>query len=216
MENLLYNDDEILVIIIRNIIKMLCRRKIFKEKSIDSMVENAIKMNSEKGEIILKDENEVNHRIKILTETNKISSLKSNPELDKYMNENINDHKIIVINKTALTMKLQNMLLEFNASLDKKYRHLGIEVFEHEYFYADLIESNLIPKHKIIEDQKIVEELLECYKADKLKFPIIFNNDIVARYYNAKPDDFIKITRSSDTTGKTITYRYVIPGSVTD
>ena len=44
--------------------------------------------------------------------------------------------------------------------------------------------------------------------------PLIRSNDVIAKYYNMKPDDIVKIIRPSPISGEAIAYRYVIKSKV--
>ncbi len=66
-----------------------------------------------------------------------------------------------------------------------------------------------VPKHeKCSEAEK--KRVLEKYAADLKDFPKISINDPALYTLEAAPGDLIKITRESQTAGKTVFYRVVI------
>ena len=65
--------------------------------------------------------------------------------------------------------------------------------------------------HEIISNEE-KEELLS--KFSDLSLSHILLTDMMARYYNAKVGDIMRITRSSITSGKNIFYRKVINGTI--
>ena len=69
----------------------------------------------------------------------------------------------------------------------------------------------LVPKHEILSKSK-VDELLERYKINLHQLPLIKSLDPAAKAIGAKPGDVLKITRSSQTAGEAVVYRYVIKG----
>ena len=69
----------------------------------------------------------------------------------------------------------------------------------------------LVPKHEILPKGK-VDELLERYKIHLHQLPLIKSSDPAANAIGAKPGDVLKITRSSQTAGEAVVYRYVIKG----
>lgn len=69
----------------------------------------------------------------------------------------------------------------------------------------------LVPKHEILPKGK-VDELLERYKIHLHQLPLIKSSDPAAKAIDAKLGDVIKITRSSQTAGEAVLYRYVIKG----
>ena len=48
------------------------------------------------------------------------------------------------------------------------------------------------------------------YKLKKVEMPKMFSTDPVARYYNLKENDIIRIIRPSITSGYTVFYRIII------
>lgn len=69
----------------------------------------------------------------------------------------------------------------------------------------------LIPKHELLVREE-AEETLKNYHASPGQFPYLLVTDPVAKEIGAKPGDFVRITRSSDTAGQSVYYRYVVEG----
>lgn len=68
----------------------------------------------------------------------------------------------------------------------------------------------LVPKHELIADDKEITEILTNYQLkSKTQLPLILNTDPMAKYFNAKPGNIMKITRISPTCGTSIVYRCV-------
>lgn len=72
----------------------------------------------------------------------------------------------------------------------------------------DILEHMLVPKHEIMSDSEIEDELSD---ADFVKenLPKIKIEDPVVKHINAKVGDVLRITRDSPTAGEFITYRIV-------
>lgn len=72
----------------------------------------------------------------------------------------------------------------------------------------DILEHMLVPKHEIMSDSEIEEELSD---ADFVKenLPKIKIDDPVVKHIDAKVGDVLRITRDSPTAGEFITYRIV-------
>ena len=51
---------------------------------------------------------------------------------------------------------------------------------------------------------------LKRYNASPNEFPFVLSTDSAAKSIGAKPGDFVKITRASETAGETVYYRYVV------
>lgn len=48
--------------------------------------------------------------------------------------------------------------------------------------------------------------------ASASQFPFILNTDPIAKEIGAKPGDLVRITRTSETAGSSLYYRYVVEG----
>jgi DNA-directed RNA polymerase subunit H len=73
----------------------------------------------------------------------------------------------------------------------------------------DVSTHSLVPKHEIMEE-KDVEIILAKYGAERRQLPKISKNDPAIKGLKASKSQVIRITRKSETAGKTIYYRVVI------
>lgn len=73
----------------------------------------------------------------------------------------------------------------------------------------EVMEHELVPKHEIMSEDEI-EQLVNQKDVDLEDLPKILKNDPVVKEIGAEPGDVLKITRESPTSGKAISYRYVI------
>jgi DNA-directed RNA polymerase subunit H len=69
----------------------------------------------------------------------------------------------------------------------------------------------LVPKHELVSPVEAAT-LTETYHATPSQFPYILTSDPVVKQVGAKPGDFVKITRRSETAGESAYYRYVVEG----
>jgi len=69
----------------------------------------------------------------------------------------------------------------------------------------------LIPKHELLTHEE-AEKVQGMYNATPGWFPYMLVNDPIAKEIGAKPGDFVKITRKSETAGSSYYYRYVVEG----
>ena len=67
----------------------------------------------------------------------------------------------------------------------------------------------LIPKHELLTKEEAVGVVSKS-NATPSQFPYILSTDPIAKEVGAKPGDFLKITRKSETAGSSIYYRYVV------
>ena len=69
----------------------------------------------------------------------------------------------------------------------------------------------LIPKHELLTKEESMQ-VLARYNSRPSQFPYIQSTDPIAKEIGAKPGDFVRITRRSETAGMTTYYRFVVEG----
>lgn len=69
----------------------------------------------------------------------------------------------------------------------------------------------LIPKHELLTKEE-AERVVGSHSASPGQFPYILSTDPVAKEIGAKPGDFVKVTRRSETAGSSTYFRYVVEG----
>lgn len=72
-----------------------------------------------------------------------------------------------------------------------------------------ITDHHLVPKHELVTPDESAE-ILKRYNASPHEFPFFLSTDAAAKSIGAKPGDFVKVTRSSETAGETVYYRYVV------
>ena len=75
----------------------------------------------------------------------------------------------------------------------------------------NVLKHELVPQHILLSKEE-AKEILKRMGLKKRELPWILASDPVARALNAKPGDVIMIIRKSPTAGKSIAFRYVMPG----
>lgn len=74
-----------------------------------------------------------------------------------------------------------------------------------------IFDHELVPEHILLSKEEAERVLKELGVKPNL-LPLIRASDPAARAIGAKPGDLIKIIRRSPTAGRSVVYRYVIPG----
>ncbi len=69
----------------------------------------------------------------------------------------------------------------------------------------------LIPKHELLTKEE-VQQVVARFNGSPSQFPYIQSTDAIAKEIGAKPGDFVRITRNSETAGTSVYYRYVVEG----
>ncbi len=72
----------------------------------------------------------------------------------------------------------------------------------------DILEHKLVPKHEIMSESEIDDELADC-DFDIENLPKIKTVDPVVKQIGAQAGDILRITRESETAGAFVTYRMV-------
>ena len=88
---------------------------------------------------------------------------------------------------------------------------LNIQVFDVRELQFNITRHSLVPKHEIVKDETIINEILIKFKIkQKIQLPILLKTDAMARFLNAQSGDLVKITRYSPSSGDNIIYRYCV------
>lgn len=207
MNDFLYNDLEIKELILQNIIKMLINRGIF----IADKTQALKNISSEDETYIMSDKGI--HRIKLVIGSRKVTTINNTKDIELFMNNNLNDHKIIVLNELSYSAKLHKQLAEFNTKITDNTKYNGIEVFMNTELISCLVDSHYVSKHRILTRDEI-DQLKTEYDISLKELPTISLTDKIARYYGAKIADVIEIERPSLASGISIYYRYVTSDNV--
>lgn len=86
--------------------------------------------------------------------------------------------------------------------------HKPVEVHLINRLQFNITKHTLVPKHEVIRDKNVIDELTQRYKLkSKMQFPIILKTDPIAKYYGMRTGDLVRITRTSETAGEYVIYR---------
>jgi hypothetical protein len=194
--NVEYSFKEVSSVVLENVLKMLVRRKNI--KSIEKLLDEHKPTFIEKGIVEIKDEN--NKKISIHINASKLSSIVQGSQLDDYLKNETNVHKIIIMKEPSKKVVKQIMTEYINSEI----------FFEHEMM-EDIPSKFFIPEHQLLtEEEKI--NILETFKENELAK--INDTDIMSRYYGAIIGDIFRIIRPSITAGYNIFYRKVVAGNL--
>jgi DNA-directed RNA polymerase subunit H len=69
----------------------------------------------------------------------------------------------------------------------------------------------LIPKHELLTKEES-QQVRERFHSSPSQFPYILATDPIVKEIGAKPGDFVRISRRSETAGSSTYYRYVVEG----
>ncbi|GAA5826628.1 hypothetical protein JCM5353_004994 [Sporobolomyces roseus] len=105
----------------------------------------------------------------------------------------------ILIYKTSMTPSANKVITAMSGQFT-------IEAFQESELLVNITHHILVPKHEVMTpDEK--KQLLLRYRLKDTQLPRIQLQDPVARYYGLKRGQVVKITRSSETAGRYVSYR---------
>ena len=195
------NNENKVKVILLNILKMLKNRDIIDEDKIDDHYNKLLQNLNNDNKIfkIYSDKLKKNIFIKFLYIS--LTTIRKNPLIDEFFVTAKDGDKIIIVRD--LKGKAYKQFLEY----------ANTEIFWEEEFMINLVDHHIVPKH-IVLNEKDRNEFYNSYQVKKNNLPRMFNTDPVARYYNMEVGDIVKIERYSIASGIDISYRIVVPGSL--
>lgn len=193
--NIELNNKEINILVCTNVLKMLERRK--KISNYEKIFEHIKDDINNKASLDFLFDNK--NKCSIYFVNTKLTSIVHGTPLDDYLRSNIDEHKIIIIKECAKKVVKQ---------IVNEYKNAEF-FFEYEMI-EDIINKDFVPDHQILSNEE-KQEILSKFNENDLS--IIFNTDMMSRYYGAENGDIFKIIRPTLTSGKSIAYRRVHQGS---
>lgn len=198
---LTYSKEQKNEIIIKNFVKMLYNRNYFANindlNDLNVLINSGIKNFTNYETFIIF--NNLKYYLKIIPY--KLNTIKKSEDIESFLDKYIDDKKFFIV--LAGSTKIEKQLLEYN----------NTEVFNDEDLLVNIVDNNLVPKHILLSDDEASNILIE-YKINKENLPRIFSVDRIAKYYNIKPGQIVKIIRPSITAGEEIIYRVCVNGKI--
>lgn len=188
--------------ILSTIIKILISRKWIEDdydKYYNILINNLVMDNIELIDIAFLET--LYKKIVIKFYKSKLQTIKNDREIDIFLNDNINNHKILIVND--ITTKAEKQIIELN----------NIEVFKTSEVIKNIAEHHLVPKHILLNKEEAAK-VLDEYKLKKKDMGRIYIDDMMVRYLYAKKDDVIQIIRPSIYSGYSTYYRLVVNNSI--
>ena len=197
--------SQIIETVLTNIIKMLTERKLILPQNEDKRIKELISTQSD--DLTYKtsldkydDNNDKTFAIKLIPQ--KITAVNKASGISEFLNDFKNNPKIVVVNSINKKAK-QFISINFPKT----------EIFTEVELMINLIDYVLVPKHEVLSKEE-VENFYKEFNCKKRNMPKILYSEPVARYYNVKPGDIMRILRPSYTSGYSPAYRLVVKGEI--
>lgn len=189
----------------KTIVKIFINRGFINEENKEKYTNKLISDENDDMEYILQLDNNKNYNTEILNKKiyikifdYKISSINKSSPIGEFISKYDKDYKFIVVQE--INSRSEDMVESYKTPA---------EIFKFNKLQSDITEHDLVPQHIVLTKEE-GDKVLESYRARKRDMPLIRSNDVVAKYYNMKPDELVKIIRPSPVTGEAVAYRYVI------
>ena len=111
-------------------------------------------------------------------------------------------------NITNIILIFKEKINNFNSKNIDEFNGINLQVFLIKELLFNISKHRLVPKHEVIKDVIVIDELVKTYNLkSKLQFPIILKTDPMAKYLNVQSGDLVKIVRISPSSGESMLYR---------
>jgi DNA-directed RNA polymerase subunit H (RpoH/RPB5) len=196
-----YDESTKKKIIVENWVKMLYNRSWIKGK-LQGLIEAAVG-SMDTYDIVSIESQGKTFWLKMVLR--KISSIKKVDDIEDFLEAHADDYKFFVVLQGST--KIEKQLLEGDYDRDK------MEVFTDEELMINVVDNILVPQHIVLSDEEAARYLKE-YRLEKDNLMRIYTGDPIAKYYNIKPKQIVKIIRPSITAGEEIALRLCVPGKI--
>jgi DNA-directed RNA polymerase subunit H (RpoH/RPB5) len=190
------NNEDIRKTVLKNLIIMLTERKLLKQENLNTNIDNIIKIQSDDYSYTINMEvNGGTIAVKMFNQ--KITAISKQSGISDFLYKNKNAKKIVIVKKIN-TKAHQYIILNYPDT----------EIFMENELMINLIDNDLVPKYEIIDSEsEDFKQFCHEYLCKKRQIPKIFTTDPVARYYNLKKGDIIRVLRPSETSVVSPSYR---------
>jgi DNA-directed RNA polymerase subunit H (RpoH/RPB5) len=189
----------------KTIIKIFTNRGFINEENKEKYIKKLISDENDDMEYLIQIDNDKNYNTEIPNKKiyikifdYKISSINKSSPIGEFISKYDKDYKFIVVQE--INSRSEDIIESYQTP---------VEIFKFNKLQSDITEHDLVPQHIVLTKEE-GDKVLESYRARKRDMPLIRSNDAVAKYYNMKPDEIVKIIRPSPVTGEAVAYRYVI------
>ncbi|QKF94069.1 DNA-directed RNA polymerase subunit 5 [Fadolivirus algeromassiliense] len=195
--------DDIRKTVLTNIVKMLTERNLINKENLEKNIETLLSTTTDDHTYSITLDNYKNNDDKIIFIKmfhQKISAISKQSGISDYLNKYKDKPKLIIV-KGINTKAEQSILNNYPKT----------EIFLENELMINIIDNILVPRYEILDHETDdFKQFCELYNCKKRNIPKLYSHDPMAKYYNLKKGDIVRIIRASETAGLSSFYRIVI------
>ena len=185
-----YNEEGIKTVVFENTAKMIASRKSIDYKPIFEQ----FKANYDNDTTWYRSGDD---KIAVKLLFRKITTIRKIEDIEEFLDKYKDHYRFIIVSK--ITPKAYKQFIEYN----------NLEVFFDDDLLVNKIDHVFVPKH-ILLTQEEQDQIRKEYGFKRIEIGIIKESDPIARYYNLKPGQIIRIERPSVNSGITVYFRQCV------
>ena len=197
------NNEDVRQIVLKNTIKMLTERGTLNEANIENNIKKLINMRPDDNIYIIdkdKYKEKEKKQIAIKIFNTKITSISKQSVITDFLNKHQKYHKIIIV-KGINTKTSQYIVLN----------HPETELFLEEELMVNLIDNIFVPRYQVLDEESDeFKNFTDIYQCKKRNIPKLLSTDPMAKYYNLKKGNIVRIIRPSESSAYSAYYRIVV------
>ena len=186
-----YNEEGIKTLVFENTAKMIGERKSMDWKTIFEQ----FKTNYDNETTWFRNSD---NKIAVKLLFRKITTIRKIEDIEEFLDKYKDHYKFVIVSK--ITPKAYKQFIEYD----------NLEVFFDDDLLVNKIDHVFVPKH-ILLSQEEQDQIKKEYGFKRMvEIGIIKESDPIARYYNLKPGQIVRIERPSVNSGVTVYFRQCI------
>ena len=195
--------EDIRKTILSNVIRMLTERKLLDKEKLEQNITKIIEKKSDENLYNIqidnyKDASDKVFLVKIFDQ--RIISISKQSPINEFLIKHKNTPKLLIV-KDINTKSAQFITSAYPKT----------ELFLEHELLINLIDSDIVDKYDPLDrNSDQYKNFHEDYQSKKRKDPYIYVTDPMAKYYNLKKGDIVRLIRASETSGESAFYRLVI------
>jgi DNA-directed RNA polymerase subunit H (RpoH/RPB5) len=200
-------DEDIRQTVLTNVVKMLIERKLIDKKSAPKLLSNLIdKSNRPQDDIYtIKLDHKIddlyeNTEVMVKISKQKLTAISKQSNINEFLSQYKMRHKILIVEE-----------INSKATQYIKTNYSTTEIFLEYQLMINLIDNEIVPRYQILDrNSDDYKEFCNDYNCKKRDIPKLLITDPMARYYNLKKWDIVRVIRASETSGYSPYYRLVV------